>query len=141
MTIQREDLVAAASVGILQYRQIDPLLIYLLQRDVCSHREAMLEQKTAAYVRGRVFRFLTYLVIALGVITASLFAVMFGMRANLDLIVDANTGSLIAVAALCALGIALWFTRKQFGVAVRMLVAFLIALVPVGVFALQNVVH
>ncbi|MDB5728727.1 MAG: hypothetical protein JWQ00_1932, partial [Noviherbaspirillum sp.] len=66
---------------------------------------------------------------------------MFGMRANLDLIVDANTGSLIAVAALCALGIALWFTRKQFGVAVRMLVAFLIALVPVGVFALQNVVH
>jgi hypothetical protein len=139
MTIQREDLVAAASVGILQYKQIDPLLIYLLQRDVCTHREAMLEQKTSAHVRGRVFRFLTYLVLALGVITASLFAVMFGMRANV--MTGAGTGSLIAVTALCALGIALWFTRKRFGVVIRMLVAFLIALVPVGVFALQNAVH
>jgi hypothetical protein len=139
MKIQREDLVAAASAGILQYKQIDPLLIYFLQRDVCTHREAMLEQKTSAHVRGRVLRFLAYLVIALGLITASLFAVMFGMR--MDGMAKANAGTLIAVTALCALGIALWFTRKQFGVVFRMLVGFLIALVPVGVLALQNAVR
>jgi hypothetical protein len=99
----------------------------------------MLEQKKAVSARSRVFRFLAYLVVALGVITASLFGVMFGMRA--DGIAGAGNGSLIALTALCALGIALWFTRKQFGMAFRMLVAFLIALVPVGVFALQNAVH
>ena len=81
MTIRREDLVAAAAVGLLQYRQVEPLLVFLLQRDVRAQREAMLARQG----RQRLFASginvaLTRIVVVLALVTAILFAVLFSSR-------------------------------------------------------------
>ena len=76
--IKREDLVAAAAVGLLQYRQIDPLLVFLLQRDVRIKRQALLAQ-TSVW-QGGVNSWLSCLAGLLGIVTVTLFAVLFSSR-------------------------------------------------------------
>lgn len=71
MTIRREDLAAAAAVGLLHYTQIDPLLVYLLQRDVRAKREAMLAQLSR---RSQFNLWLSYAAGLLALIVAALFA-------------------------------------------------------------------
>lgn len=139
MAIQREDLVAAASLGLLQYRQIDPLLIFLLQRDVRYRREAMLAQMRPARV-ARTCVMLSYLAGMLAIVTSALFAVLFTNRAVESL----GMGALFLLTALyvlCAIGVASWFKRRGFGMLTRILSGFLIALVPVAVFGLQQVIR
>ncbi|MEN3364841.1 MAG: hypothetical protein V7606_2115 [Burkholderiales bacterium] len=136
--IQRDDLVAAAAVGILQYRQIDPLLIFLLQRDVRTQREAMLAQTRSARVR-RIYAFLTYVVGVLAIVTTAMFGVLLTTRA----IGSLGTEALVfftVLYSLCALGLTSWFKRRGFGMAIRLLTAFVVAVVPVAVFALQQVI-
>jgi hypothetical protein len=138
MMIQRDDLVAAAAVGILQYRQIDPLLIFLLQRDVRTQREAMLAQTRSARVR-RIYAFLTYVVGVLAIVTTAMFGVLLTTRA----IGSLGTEALVfftVLYSLCALGLTSWFKRRGFGMAIRLLTAFVVAVVPVAVFALQQVI-
>lgn len=138
MTIQRDDLVAAAAVGLLQYRQIDPLLIFLLQRDVRTQREAMLAKTRSARIK-RTYAFLSYLVGVLAIITAALFAVLFTTRA----VGSPGMETLVfftVLYSLCAVGLSSWFKRRGFGMAIRVLTAFVVALVPVAVFALQQVI-
>jgi hypothetical protein len=138
MMIQRDDLVAAAAVGILQYRQIDPLLIFLLQRDVRTQREAMLAQTRSARVR-RMYAFLTYVVGVLAIVTTAMFGVLLTTRA----IGSLGTEALVfftVLYSLCALGLTSWFKRRGFGMAIRLLTAFVVAVVPVAVFALQQVI-
>jgi hypothetical protein len=135
--VQREDLVAAASVGILQFRQIDPLLIFLLQQDVKSHREAMLAE---ARPTRRGYPFLSFLIGMTVVIAATLSAVFFTTQAVQSL----GMGALIALTmayALCALGLALWFKKRGLGVTIRVLSALMMVMAPVAVFALQHVVR
>lgn len=55
MTIRREDLTAAAAAGLLPYRQIDPLLIFLLQRDIVAKRQVLLAQPHPRPSRGVPF--------------------------------------------------------------------------------------
>lgn len=47
MTISKDDLLAAASAGLIPHRQIEPLMVFLLQRDVYAQRAEMLRQRGA----------------------------------------------------------------------------------------------
>ncbi|MEN3292627.1 MAG: hypothetical protein V7642_1880 [Burkholderiales bacterium] len=138
MTTQRDDLVAAAAVGLLQYRQIDPLLIFLLQRDVRTQREAMLANMRSARIR-RTYTFLSYLAGVLAIISAGLFALLFTTQAVGALSMDTLVFFTVLY-TLCAVGLSFWFKRRGFGIVIRALTAFVVALVPVAVFALQHVI-
>lgn len=139
MNIQRDDLVAAAAVGLLQYRQIDPLLIFLLQRDVRIQREAMLAHTRWTRLR-RTYAFLSYVVGVLAIVTAAMFAVLFTTRSGGTLGIDILVFFTLLY-SLCALGLTSWFRRRGFGIAMRVLTAFIVALVPVAVFALQQAIR
>jgi hypothetical protein len=139
MKIQREDLVAAAALGLLQYRQIDPLLIFLLQRDVRTQREAMLAQTRSKRMR-RNYALLSYVLGVLAIITAALFAVLFSTRPAQSLGVEALFFFTVLY-SLCAFGVTSWFKRRGFSVAIRVVTAFLVAMVPVAVFALQQAIR
>jgi hypothetical protein len=138
MTTQRDDLVAAAAVGLLQYRQIDPLLIFLLQRDVRTQREAMLANMRSVRIR-RTYTFLSYLAGVLAIVSAGLFALLFSTQAVGYLSMDTLVFFTVLY-TLCAAGLSLWFKRRGFGIVIRALTAFVVALVPVAVFALQHVI-
>lgn len=137
MTIQREDLVAAAAVGLLQYRQIDPLLVFLLQRDVIKKR---LELGAHLYPRqpGRFAMALSWIAIALGLLAATLLAVLFTGHA----VQTMGVGALFFITlfyALGGLGISSWFKRHGLGGRARVSLAVLLTAAPVAVFALQQV--
>lgn len=134
--IKREDLVAAAAVGLLQYRQIDPLLVFLLQRDVRTRRQALLAQSPAR--RGGFNTWLSYLLGLVAIVTTAMFAVLFTSRAVQSL----GIGTLfffIALYGLSAFGLVSWFNRRGFCKRARVLAAVTIASVPLAVFALQQI--
>jgi hypothetical protein len=139
MTIRREDLVAAAAVGLLQYRQVEPLLVFLLQRDVRAQREAMLarRRRQRPFVNG-INIALSRVVGFLALVTATLFAVLFSSRA----VQAMGSGALLLLGSVYAagsLGIAAWLRRRGFCARVRVMVALAIASVPLAVIALQHV--
>lgn len=134
--IKREDLVAAAAVGLLQYRQIDPLLVFLLQRDVRTRRQALVTQ-TPVWRRG-VNAWLSCLAGLLGVVTVTLFAVLFSSR-------DAQSFGVAGLFLFTTLygvstfGVVSWFNRRGFCRRIRLLAAIMITSLPLAVFALQKV--
>ncbi|HYD97412.1 MAG TPA: hypothetical protein VEC01_18970 [Noviherbaspirillum sp.] len=137
MTIRREDLVAAAAAGLLQYRQIDPLLVFLLQRDIRAQRQALVAQ-TQANAYSRLNAALSYAAAFLAVVTASLFGVLFASR-FMD---AAGNAALVLFAAgyiVVGLGLAAWFRRRGFGGRLRVLSAVIMASLPLAVVALQQV--
>jgi hypothetical protein len=134
--IQREDLVAAASLGLLQYRQVDPLLLYLLQRDLRSRREEMLAQARPS----RTHAVLSYLAVMLAVAAAALVALMFTGRAVESLGIGALF-CMTVVYALSAVGLASWFKRLGFAKSIRVLCGSVVALGPVAVFSVQHVLR
>jgi ABC-type multidrug transport system permease subunit len=135
--IQREDLAAAASAGLLHYRQVDPLLVFLLQRDVLAKRQAMLTQSRFRSAGAKSTSVLmAYLAGMLAMVTAALFAVLFTTR----------TAEVVGIGALVifslfygagALGLASWFRHRGFSAPVRILTALVIALVPVALYSLN----
>lgn len=133
--IQREDLAAAASAGLLHCRQVDPLLVFLLQRDVLAKRQAMLAQSRSARANGTSI-LMAYLAGMLAMVTAALFAVLFTTR----------TAEVVGIGALVifslfygagAIGLASWFRHRGFSAPVRILTALVIALVPVALYSLH----
>jgi hypothetical protein len=134
--IKREDLVAAAAVGLLQYRQIDPLLVFLLQRDVRIRRQALLAQP--AVRRGGVNSWLFRLAGLLGIVTVSLFAVLFSSRSAPSFSV-CGLFLFAMLYGLGAFGVVSWFNRRGFCKRVRVLAAITITSLPLAVFALQRV--
>lgn len=140
MTIRREDLVAAAAVGLLQYRQVEPLLVFLLQRDVRAQREAMLaRQRRQRPFAGGINVALSHIVGFLALVTATLFAVLFSSRAMHSM----STASILAfgfVYAAGGMGVAAWLRRKGFCARVRVAAALAVASVPLAVLALQYVI-
>lgn len=137
MTIRREDLVAAAGVGLLQYRQIDPLLVFLLQRDVRAKRMALAAQARMTQ-RGALYALLSYLVAFLALLTAALFAVLFTTRA----VQAMGVGALFfftLLYAVGALGLSAWFKRRGYCGRLRLALALTVASVPLAVFALHQV--
>ena len=139
MTIRREDLVAAAAVGLLQYRQVEPLLVFLLQRDVRAQREAMLaRQRRQRSFGGGINLALSHIVAFLAMITATLFAILFSSRALQAM----GLGAVILFGSVYiagGMGIAAWLRRQGFCARVRVAAALAIASVPLAVIALQYV--
>lgn len=137
MTIRREDLVAAAAVGLLQYRQVDPLLVFLLQRDVRAKRLALAAQARAGR-HGSVYALLSYVVAFLALLTSALFAVLFTTRA----VQAMGVGALFfftMMYGIGAFGLATWFKRRGYCRGMRLTLALTVASVPLAVFALQQV--
>ncbi|MDB5762356.1 MAG: hypothetical protein JWQ21_1351 [Herminiimonas sp.] len=136
MTVKREDLLAAAAVGVLQYTQVDPVLIFLLQRDVNLQREAMLRKKKTTRMSGKHALLYMAAILAIGMAT-SLIALYT------KLAFDAlGAGGLLwftGVYALFTVAMAAWFERRQLGVSVRIFSTSVIALLPLAVFASQQI--
>ena len=136
MTIRREDLVAAAAAGLLQYRQVDPLLVFLLQRDITAKRQAMLSQ-ARPHFRG-IHAVLSFLAAVLAVVTAVMFGVLFSSRAVHTMGSGVNVLFALLYLAL-GLAIAAWFRKRGYWGRVRLLFAVVMASVPLAVVALQQV--
>lgn len=135
MTIRREDLAAAAALGLLQYRQVDPLLLFLLQRDVLAQRRALFEAS-----RQRRAGALTWLTVVAGVMAAlagALFALLLTQRGP-ELGVGVMLIFLAAYGASAFSAVAL-VRARGYGRRVRIVSAALMASVPLAVFALQQV--
>jgi hypothetical protein len=136
MMIKREDLVAAAALDLLQYRQIDPLLVFLLQRDVCAKRKDLLAETPARC--GGLNAWLACLAALLAIVTVTLFAVLFSSRTAQTY----GATALFFVTVLYGLttfGIVSWFNRRGFRKRMRVLAALTITSLPLAVFALQRV--
>lgn len=138
MAIQREDLVAAATAGLLQYRQVDPLLIFLLQRDLLAQRAALLQQpRPKPRPAAGIYMLLSCIGGLLAIVVASLFAASFTVPA----VASYGAGALFfftVLYALGAIGLAAWFKRRGLGVPVRVMTGLVIALVPLAVFGMQQ---
>jgi hypothetical protein len=135
MTVKREDLLAAAAVGVVQYTQVDPLLIFLLQRDVYLQREAMLRKKRPLRMSGMHVMFYMLALLFIGVATT-----MIAIYTKLAMDTLGATGLLwfIGGYVLFTLGMAAWFERRQISASVRIFATSVIALLPLAVFTSQQ---
>ena len=134
MNIRREDLQAAAEAGVVQYKQIDQILIFLMQRDVLEQRSSML----AGQHGGALLRHVLFYLLALAVIVGT--AGMAGVYARQ---VVAAYGALALLwftggYILFAVAVASWFQRHRTSPAARILATSAVALVPLAVFVLQQ---
>lgn len=135
MKIRREDLVAAASLGLLQRRQIGPLFLFLLQRDVRNKRMALVAQARVSQQHG-FYRLLFYLAAFLAVVTTLLFAAVLVSAAPVEAGVLLVFGALYL---LCAWTLIVWVRNREFGKRVRMGPALVLASVPLAMVAVQQV--
>lgn len=135
MSVKREDLQAAAAVGVVQYTQVDPLLIFLLQRDVNHQREIMLKERKPARMSGMHVAFYMLALLFIGVATA-----LIAMYTKLAVDALGADGLLwfIGLYALFTLTVAAWFERRKIGASVRIFTTSVIALLPLAVFASQQ---
>jgi hypothetical protein len=135
MSVKREDLLAAAAVGVVQYTQVDPLLIFLLQRDVNLQREAMLKEKRGARMSGMHVVFYMLALLFIGIATAM---VAIYIRLAIDALGAAGLLWFIGLYAVFTLAMAAWFERRQIGTSVRIYATSVIALLPLAVFTSQQ---
>jgi hypothetical protein len=135
MNIRREDLEAAAAVGILQYREVDSLLVFLLQRDVRSRRMELSGQANAH--PGRIRGALGWLIMLGGLAAAAVLAFQFTGQAVQSL----GVGVLFFLALIYAAGTFALTTFSRgdvLGNRARMMLTLLFGAVPLAVFALQR---
>lgn len=135
MNIRREDLEAAAAVGILQYREIDSLLVFLLQRDVRLKRMELNGQAEAQ--PGRIRSAIGWLLTLAGLVAAAVLAFQFTGQAVQSL----GVGVLFFLALIYASGtfaLTTFIKGEVLGSRARMTLAFLFGAAPLAVFALQR---
>jgi hypothetical protein len=132
MTVKREDLAAAAAEGVLQYTQVEPVLIFLRQRDVQLHRTSALGDRKAARNSGRHSLYAMAAILAIGLATA---LAAFYTRLAFDLLGVSGTVWFSAVYGLFAIAMAAWFEQWRFGMATRIFCTSVIVLVPLAVLA------
>jgi hypothetical protein len=137
MAIKREDLMAAATAGVLHYGEIDPLLIFLAQR------EANVKKMTQQHIppsRNKRSLWLYYLGGILAISIATLLGAIFLTQDVISLgLVALLWFSLLY--ALCAIGVAAWTDIRKGSVPLGLFIVLIIALMPLAVFALQRVVE
>ena len=135
MSVKREDLLAAAAVGVVQYTQVDPLLIFLLQRDVNLKREAMLRERRPVRMSGMHVMFYMLALLFIGVATT-----LIAIYTKLAINALGASGLLwfIGLYVLFTLLLAAWFERRQIGTATRIFATSVIALLPLAVFTSQQ---
>lgn len=137
MTVKREDLLAAATAGVLHYGEIDSLLIFLAQREATIRKLTTVTEMPAEGMRAH---WMYYLGGVLAIAVATLFGMLFSTR---------NVGSLGLVAVLwfslvyvlCAIGATAWFDMRGRRVLIGLFVVLAIALMPLAVFALRRSVE
>jgi hypothetical protein len=136
MMVNREDLLAAASVGVLQYKQVEPVLVFLLQRDLTAQRKEMLVAKRPL-LRCTARRVALYVVALLGL---AMVAMLVGWYTHLAFEALGVGGLLLftAVYAVFTIAMAAWFERRRMAMAVRIFATSVIALLPLAVFASQQ---
>jgi Na+-transporting methylmalonyl-CoA/oxaloacetate decarboxylase beta subunit len=135
MSVKREDLLAAAALGVVQYKQVDPLLIFLLQRDVNQQREAMLKQRQAS--RVSILQALFYPLVLL-IIGATVALVALYAKLTVEAVGIGGLLWFIGLYALFTLMMVAWFERRKIATSVRVFCTSLIALLPLAVFASQR---
>lgn len=122
MTIRRIDLEAAAKAGVLQRKQIDPLLAFLNTHESKSGKAKFSGTHILYYLGGM-------LAIGAATLFATLAVEALGMGALFGLSV---------LYALVVIGAAVWFEKRELGVPAGIFATLAIALVPLAVFALQH---
>jgi hypothetical protein len=135
MSVKREDLQAAAAIGVVQYTQVDPLLIFLLQRDVNRQREAMLRERRPARMSGLHVAFYMLTLMFIGVATA---LIAIYTKLAVDALGASGLLWFIGLYALFTLAVAAWFERRKIGASVRIFTTSVIALLPLAVFTSQQ---
>lgn len=136
MIVKREDLVAAAHAGVLHYKEVDSLLIFLAQREMTAKKAD--DELQSRRMRRAWFMYYLAGMLAIGVATVcgTLFlsptVVSFGAFAALWFTV---------LYGLCAMGAAAWFGIRGGGVLRGMFSVFLIALMPVAILAAQQMMR
>lgn len=141
MILKREDLLAAASAGILQYKQVDTMLVFLRHREAVNARETQPEDgRQPGHGRPALLSLLAILGVAAAMVLA---AINLGyLPHNLQFAgKDVNAVSLqwfIGFYAVFTLMVAIWTVRSRVNGAVRVLVTTLIALVPLALVASQH---
>ncbi len=136
MTVKREDLLAAATAGILHYGEIDPLLIFLAQREATIRKSAAPNEPPL--IGWKSFHWIAYLGGVLAISLVTLVGMSFSMRGAVSLGLMAVLWFSL-VYALCAIGATAWFNLRPGSVPIGLFAVLVIALMPVGVFALQRV--
>jgi hypothetical protein len=143
MNLTREDLLAAASAGIIPYKQVDTMLVFLRHREavhVRTEHEQQKEQQTARRgSKGLLMLVLT--VIGIGA-AAMLSAINMGLIPNARFSFDAlnvqNLQWFIGLYALFTLIVVAWTERSRINGMVRVVITALLALAPLAVFASQK---
>ncbi len=133
MTVKREDLIAAANAGVLHYSDVDSLLIFLRLREVTAQKAS--EARKPSRWNSPHWKYY------LGGMLAIAVATLLGMG-----FMSPTIGRLGAMAALwftliyalCAIGATAWFGIRGGNVLVGMCSVLLIALMPLGIVALQQ---
>jgi hypothetical protein len=136
MIVKREDLVAAAHAGVLHYKEVDSLLIFLAQREMTAKKV----DEEAQTQRTRRAWFMYYLAGMLAIGVATLCGFFF---------ISHNVASFGAFAALwftvlyavCAMGAAAWMGIRGGGVIRGIFSVFLVALMPVAIVVAQEMMR
>ncbi|MES2536031.1 MAG: hypothetical protein V4632_09190 [Pseudomonadota bacterium] len=136
MTVKREDLAAAAAEGVLQYTQIEPVLIFLLRRDVQMHRTSAFREQKGARFSGRRALCSMAAILAIGLAMA---LVAFHTRLASDVLGISGLVWFITLYGLFAVAMAASFERWRFGSAARIVCTAVIALAPLAILASLHV--
>jgi hypothetical protein len=136
MTVKRDDLLAAATAGVLHYGEVDRLLIFLAQREATVNKNTEPRERRA---RWKPTHLMYYLAGLLAIGTATLFGTLFAIP-------EVGAMGLIAVLwftllyGVCAIGAAAWFDIRRGILPTGVFAVLVIALTPLGVLALQRVI-
>jgi hypothetical protein len=144
MNLTREDLMAAASAGIIPYKQVDTMLVFLRHREAVHVREAQQEEQKGMQTAQRAGqRILMVVLTLLGIgAAAMLAAINMGLVPNTQFSIEAltvrNLQWFIALYALFTLIVVAWTERRRISGTVRVVITALLALAPLAVFASQQ---
>jgi len=134
MQVKREDLMAAASEGLLQYRQVDQMLVLIRVRAVQAERAgAPVARQAGATLPSALVYLLAILVIGVTALVAGMYSELSFSRIGIE-------GLLwfIGVYGVLTLALAVWTERRRIGGAIRLLITSVVALLPLAVFAAQH---
>jgi hypothetical protein len=135
MTVRREDLIAAADAGVLHYAEVDSLLIYLRQREMTAQK-ADPGREQSGWSRPHWKYYLSGM-LAIGIVTLLGIWLISPAVSRLGVLAAL---SFTLIYALCAIGASAWFGLRGGRVAVGIFSVLLIALMPLAIVALQQMV-
>jgi hypothetical protein len=136
MIVKREDLVAAAHAGVLHYKEVDSLLIFLAQREVTAKKVDEEQQQH----RTRRAWIMYYLAGMLAIGVATLCSVLFVSQHAVSLGAFAALWFTV-IYGLSAMGAAAWMGIRGGGVLRGIFSVFLIALMPVAIVAAKEMMR